>query len=128
MHCERQLDGIHRIPEHRRILEVDSTGGLCKITQKMNDQYAQIMNYVFLMKDSKDFSVPGVVINETVTSRQDTTRIGEMFYLLKSHYRKKFDTTLRYRIIGMDLSWATIHAALEVMNLETVEDYARRIF
>ena len=54
----------------------------------MNDQYAQIMNYVFLMKDPRAFSVTGVVINETVTSRQNTTRIGEIFYLLKSNYKK----------------------------------------
>jgi hypothetical protein len=85
MHCERQLDAFHRIPEHRRILEIDSTCGLCKITQKIYDQFAQIMNNVYLIKDSGYIRVPGVVINETVTSRQDTTRIDVMFYLLKSN-------------------------------------------
>ena len=28
----------------------------------------------------------------------------------------------------MDLSWATIHAALEVLNGETIEEYANRIY
>jgi hypothetical protein len=41
------------------------------------------------LKDSGDFSIPGVDINETVTSRQDTTRIGEMFFLLALHYKTR---------------------------------------
>jgi hypothetical protein len=28
----------------------------------------------------------------------------------------------------MDLSWATIHAALEFLNGETIEDYDNRIY
>lgn len=28
----------------------------------------------------------------------------------------------------MDLSWATIHAALEILNGETIEEYANRLF
>ena len=81
-----------------------------------------------MLKDFNDLNIPGVVINETITSRHDTTRISEMFSLLKSNYKKKYGTTLKFRIIGMDLSWATIHAALETLNLETVDEYARRIY
>ena len=28
----------------------------------------------------------------------------------------------------MDLSWATIHASLEMFNMETIDDYSKRIF
>ena len=86
------------------------------------------MNYVTLLKNLSDWNQPGIIVNETITSRHDTSRIGEMFYLLKCSYRKKFGTALKFRIIGMDLSWATIHAALEIFNLESIDDYSKRIF
>ncbi len=128
MHCEQQIEAIHRIPAEHRVLHVDSSGGFCKITKEMNDQYQQLMNYVFLLKNASDFDIPAVIVNEVITSRQDTCRIGEMFHLLKYNYKKVFDTSLNFRFIVSDLSWATIHAALEIMNLETVEEYAVRIF
>ena len=85
------------------------------------------MNYVVLIKNLADLNHPGIVVNETITSH-DTMRIGEMFYLLKSNYKKKFGSALKFRIIGMDLSWATIHAALEIFNLESIDEYAKRIY
>jgi hypothetical protein len=94
----------------------------------MNDQYQQLMNFGFILKDVSDFEKPGIIINEVITSRQDTCRISEMFLLLKHNYRKLFDTTLVFRLIVLDLSWASIHAILEILNLETVEQYANRIF
>ena len=88
----------------------------------------QVHNYVCMLKNSADLNEPGVVINEMSTSRHDTTRISEMFFLMKSNYKKKYGTFLKFRIIGMDLSWATIHAALEIFNMETVDGYAKRIY
>ena len=41
------------------------------------------MNYVFKLKNFNDLEQPGVVVNETITSRHDTDRISEMFLLLK---------------------------------------------
>ena len=76
----------------------------------MNDQYQQLMNYVFILKDVSDFEKPGIIINEVITSRQDTCRISEMFLLLKHNYRKLFDTTLVFPLIVLDLSWASKHA------------------
>ena len=84
------------------------------------------MNYVCKLKSFSDLSQAGVVINETITSRHDTTRLGEMFNLLKSNFKKKHGA-LKFRIIGMDLSWATIHASLEIFNMETIYDYCNRI-
>ena len=88
----------------------------------------RIQNYVCLLKDFNDLNFTGIIINETVTSRHDTCRISEMFHLLQSNYEAKFGNSLKFRIIGMDLSWATIHAALKVVNFENVEEYANRIF
>ena len=104
MHCERQLEAIHALPTQHAVLHVDSSGKFCKITEDMNDQYQQLMNYVFLLKDASDFSKPAVIVNEVITSRQDTCRIGEIFHLLKHNYLKLFDTALSSRLVVLDLS------------------------
>jgi hypothetical protein len=83
---------------------------------------------MFLLKNFENLSEPGITVSETSTSQHDSPRISEMFLLLKNNYRKKFGTAPKFRIIGMDLSWATIHAALEVLNGETIEEYANRIY
>jgi hypothetical protein len=70
----------------------------------------------------------GAVISETVSSEHDTGKLSEMFRLLKTGYRKLFDTPLFYRYVVSDLCWPTIHAVLELMNLEEIEDYSKRIF
>ena len=75
-----------------------------------------------MLKDASDFDKPGTIINEVITSRHDTCRIGEMFHLLKHNYRKLFDTTLSFRLIVIDLSWPSIHGSLDVMNGESVEN------
>ena len=83
---------------------------------------------MFLLKNFGDLSESGVTISETSSSRHDSPRISEMFLLLKNNYRKKFGIAPKFRILGMDLSWTTIHAALEILNGETIEEYANRIF
>ena len=83
---------------------------------------------MFLLKNFGDLNEPGVTIMETSSSQHDSPRISEMFLLLKNNYRKKFGVAPKFRILGMDLSWATIHSALEVLNGETVEEYAKRIY
>jgi hypothetical protein len=85
------------------------------------------MNYVLKLKNFNHLDEPGVIVNETITSRHDTDRISEMFLLLKNFFRRKHGN-LSFRIIGMDLSWATIHASLEIMNMETIYDYSDRIY
>jgi hypothetical protein len=73
------------------------------------------MNYVFKLKNFNDLEQPGVVVNETITSRHDTDRISEMFLLLKNNFTRKHGT-VSFRIIGMDLSWATIHESWFFLN------------
>jgi hypothetical protein len=69
-----------------------------------------------------------VVINEVISSKHGTCRISEMFHLLKHNYLKKFDTRLYFRNLVLDLSWASINGAFENLILETVEEYAVRIY
>ena len=51
-----------------------------------------------------------------------------MFLLFENNHRQKFGSAPKFRILGMDLSWATIHAALEILNGETIDEYADRIY
>jgi hypothetical protein len=48
------------------------------------------MNYVFKLKNLSDLEIPGVVVNETITSRHDTDRSSEILLLLKNSNRRKF--------------------------------------
>ena len=68
------------------------------------------------------------MINETITSQHTTRRLLDMFNLLKSNFKFVFDTSLFFRFVVCDLCWPTIHAMLEAMNLETIFEYANRIF
>ncbi len=51
-----------------------------------------------------------------------------MFNLMRHNYRKLFDTSLSFRLIVLDLYWASIHAALEVLNMESIEKNSHKIF
>lgn len=81
-----------------------------------------------MLKDVSKLRDPGAVVSETVSSVHDTGRLCDMFRTLKTDFKKVYDTQLFFRYVVCDLCWATIHAMLEVMNLENIEDYARRIF
>ena len=63
------------------------------------------------------------------TSRHDSFRIGEMFRLLRFNYNKIYQSrNLTFRLIVSDLSWATIHAIVETLNLENIITYSCRVF
>ena len=68
------------------------------------------------------------MVSETVSSEHDTGRLCEMFRLLRTNFQKVFDTALFFRFVVSDLCWPTIHAVLEVLNNETIDDYSQRIF
>jgi hypothetical protein len=128
LHHEIQLEAFHKIPAERRIIHVDATGGLVHITKAMKN-YSQIMNYAIIVKDSLMLESPGLLLNETITSRQDTYLIGEFFRLVKFNLWQLYESEDKFgAIIICDLSWATIHAALEVFNLETINQYSKRIY
>ena len=41
------------------------------------------MNYVFKLTNFSNLEQPGIIINETITSRDDTDRLSEIFLLEK---------------------------------------------
>ena len=43
LQAENQLDAISSIPDQHRFLQVDSTGGLVKITKHMNRHYNRVI-------------------------------------------------------------------------------------
>jgi hypothetical protein len=48
-----------------------------------------------------------------------------MFLLLKNNLTRKHGI-VSFRIIGMDLSWATIHDSWFFLNKESVNEYGKR--
>ena len=63
LQSEKQLECINKILPKNRILHVDATGGLVKITKNMRD-YPQLLNYVLLMKvKNSDLDIDGKKIN-----------------------------------------------------------------
>jgi hypothetical protein len=78
------------------------------------------MNYFMIVKDLSDLNLQHLLINETITSRQDTLSLIQFLRLFKFNYQtifkpKSFDSI--FQLVISDLSWATIHAVLEVFNL-----------
>ncbi|CAF0770120.1 unnamed protein product [Brachionus calyciflorus] len=131
LHTEIQIKLISRIPENRRILHVDATGGLISLPKYMHD-YGQILTYAMLLKDSTKLQEDGqnVLLNEMSTSRHDSYQIGTMFRLVKHNfYRLSNGKNLKFRVLMSDFSWATIHAALEIFNNnESVTEYSERVY
>ena len=83
---------------------------------------------MFLLKDVSKLEEPGVVVNEVVTSQHDTGRVSEMFLTLKNNYRRFTKTPLSFRYVVSDLCWPTIHGMLEIINMETINDYSKRMY
>lgn len=127
LHCEKQLETIEYVEPQKRMLFVDSSGGLVKMTKQMNEYYQRIQNYVFLLKDVSKLHEYGAVINEVVSSQHDTGRLSEMFQTMKNNFEKLGKESLFFRYVVSDLCWPTIHAILAVLNLETIHDYSKRI-
>ena len=83
---------------------------------------------MFLLKELSKLEEPGVVVNEVVTSQHDTGRVSEMFLTLKNNYRRFTKTPLSFRYVVSDLCWPTIHGMLEIINMETINDYSKRMY
>lgn len=62
------------------------------------------------------------------TNRQNIFQIRSLFELLRSEYERCFNKKLTYRTITSDYSWAKIHAIIEGLNCQTVDDYINRIY
>ena len=69
-------------------------------------------------------------VSETITSRHDTSSIAKLPQRFKYDYMSLFpsDSASIFKLLISDFSWATIHAVLEVFNLERVNEYSQRVF
>lgn len=70
-----------------------------------------------------------VPIGEFTTSRHDTFALTTCLYYLKFHIEKLIGPGLgQFRVIVIDYSWPSIHAALLTFNKFTVTEYAHHIY
>ena len=90
--------------------------------------YGQILNYVLLIKNILSLDLEGIPITEVASSRHDTYTIEKMFHLLKFNYDKIRGKKLIFRLVVCDMSWATIHATLSVLNSETWYEYMVKVY
>lgn len=123
LHSEIQLKALHQLPVSQRIAHIDSTGSLVNVTKTMRE-YPRIMNYAMITKNSLKLNETddrGLLINETITSRQDTYSIGEMLRLFKYNYLSLYPNEEKiFSMILIDMSWASAHAAMEIFNLISI--------
>lgn len=115
-----------------RIGMMDATGGLVRIP-KSKRLYPKILNYFLVLKDLRNFKDEDmiskrVLISELASSRHTVYAIATFLRFLKEAYERKFKSRLCFRIMVVDYSWATMHALLETLNLDTVETYSKRVF
>jgi hypothetical protein len=55
MYTEKQFECLNKTPYEDRILHIDATGGLVKVSNKFTDQhvnYKRILNYFFLVRNT----------------------------------------------------------------------------
>lgn len=128
LHTEEQIRLVNKIQPNRRICQVDATGCLVKIDKYMRD-FNRILNYVMLIKDIGDSTMPGANVTEMATSVHDTFSISTMFNTFICNYKKVFPREqLIFRLLISDFSWATMHAALCSFNMEDMTTYAARVY
>ena len=93
-------------------------------------QYHQILTYGFVAQDL-DMLHEGkyLLVSDTSTSAHDTHSISKMFLKLKSDFHSLFRNEKNLcRYLVLDLSWASIHAAISQLNNENFFQYKERIF
>ena len=63
------MKALKSIPKTNRILHIDATGKVVHIPKAIKE-FKQIMNYALIVKDSSNLDERGLLINESITSRQ----------------------------------------------------------
>ena len=87
---EEQLVALKQIAFDRRMINLDATGKLVKITKQMHT-YKQILTYGFVAQDLDMLSEGKyLVVSKTSTSSHDTHSISKMFLRLKVDYNMLF--------------------------------------
>jgi hypothetical protein len=86
LHSEPQLEFMHRMPRGRRLSPMDCSGKFVYVPKNLK-KYPAIMNYMILMPDSMTIHLEKptkLIVNETISSRQDTWFIGHMLSVRKT--------------------------------------------
>jgi hypothetical protein len=122
------MRAMKTIPSASLILHVDSTGSLVTVNNSKSIKYKRIMNYAIIAKNAKELDKRGLLVNETITSGNDTFALEQMFGKFQQSYYKLFNNDKMFSLLVCDLSWATIHASLHVFNRENIHQYAERVF
>ena len=103
-----------------------------KIPQYKCEWLQRIFNYCLIAKDLRDVNTEAfsksLLLSEMITSDQSSDSICNIFSILKNKFNKHFKLNLKFRIILIDYSWASIHAILETLNLEDVSAYSKRVY
>jgi hypothetical protein len=87
------------------------------------------MNYVMKVKNSADLSIPGLVINEFITSGQDTYSIRLMISTFMKNYFKLYSNGAKlFQLVVCDMSWSTVHACLKEFNGQNIFEYMDMMF
>lgn len=90
--------------------------------------YGQILNFVLYLKNYLSLEDEGIPITEAASSRHDTLIIEKMFHLLKFNYEKIKNKRFNFRLVVCDMSWASIHATLFILNSETWFECMTKIY
>ena len=62
------------------------------------------------------------------TSRHDTYQIKDFIHLFKSDFEKGLKKQLNFRLVCSDYSFAEMHAIIQALNIETINDYCDRVY
>ena len=134
LELESQYVALHKLPLNRRILHMDATGCLINIPN-YTKEYNRILTYAFIVQDldnlSKETSEIGsnyLVLSETSTSKHDTSQLSSMFLNLVSNFFSLYPHDHLCYMLVLDLTWASIHAAVMQLNNETFTEYNNRVF
>jgi hypothetical protein len=127
--CEKQLECVHAIPELERVVHIDASGTFVNISKKTGFVYQRILNYAMVMTDDRrEYAKNYVVIGEMVSSTHDVYSISKFTAKFKFEYERLYKKDLVFKLVVMDYSFAMLHAVLQTLNHETVEEYANRVF
>ncbi|CAF1050218.1 unnamed protein product [Brachionus calyciflorus] len=90
------------------------------------------MNYdrhLILTNVKSTVKYKSAVVGEYISSQHDVYSISRFLSCFKDDYERCYQQDqLKFRLICLDYSWASIHAVLKALNNENVIEYSNRVF
>jgi hypothetical protein len=130
LHSQQQVDVIKCVASKHRILRVDATGNLVNVP-KYKRNYPKMLSYFMQLKylrDIDDNRSCSVILSEMHTSRHDTYQIKDFISLFKSDFEKDSKKRLNFRLVCSDYSFTEMHAVVQALNTESINDYCERVY